>query len=366
MTTVKWLTTAEDVQSIRTDWIDLENRVKDRTVFSTFAWSIAWYGNYCVGSTTPFVGTAWEGDELVGIAPLVKWKGTLAGIPVNRIDFAGHNSEAGEFLIQDEQPEIIGSLLRSLEKHKDFDFICLNHQEPGSAKYEALSEAAKNNGYKTELLKNNFVVVDISEGFDKYFMNTLSGKFRRNLKSRTNKMEALGGWKIDRIRDNEKGRLDEYLDRVIGISNASWKAKEGGPMADHHRKFYKEVAGNFAQKGMLDISILSIGGEDAAYIFAITENGVYYDCTISFSDKFRQLSPGTFIMIEMLKHLPADGYHTVVSHGDHEYKRYWASRYVPQYRVFLFSKRIRSHLTRYAKFRLLPFIHRMTTKRDSE
>jgi len=41
--------------------------------------------------------------------------------------------------------------------------------------------------------------------------------------------------------------------------------------------FYRELSARFARRGMADVSILRIGGRDAAYMIGIAERGIYYD-----------------------------------------------------------------------------------------
>ena len=121
-------------------------------------------------------------------------------------------------------------------------------------------------------------------------------------------------------------------------------------MASHHRGFYRELAQRFARRWMLDLSILKIGGVDAAFLLALVERGVWYDATISFDDAFSDLSPGTHLMLQTLRLLPEDGVHTVVSHGAHDYKTRWASAFVPLVRVYLFAPGPIGRLSRIARF----------------
>jgi hypothetical protein len=46
--------------------------------------------------------------------------------------------------------------------------------------------------------------------------------------------------------------------------------------------------------------------------------------------------------------------HTVISHGAHDYKRHWATAFVPQRRMFLFSPRPFAAAARLVRFHLQP------------
>jgi CelD/BcsL family acetyltransferase involved in cellulose biosynthesis len=140
--------------------------------------------------------------------------------------------------------------------------------------------------------------------------------------------------------------------RVYSIAERSWKAQEGDPMQERYRRFYTEIASRFAPRGMLDLSFLTVGGRDAAFILGLKQGGVFHDVTISFADEFRDISPGTLLMQAVARRLPEEGIRLVVSHGDHEYKRYWASGWQPQVRAVLFTGGLRGRLGRLARFQL--------------
>jgi hypothetical protein len=55
---------------------------------------------------------------------------------------------------------------------------------------------------------------------------------------------------------------------------------------------------------------------------------------------------------EMLRDLAGAGVQTVVSHGAHDYKKHWASEFVPSKRVVLFAPGLRAAATRFIRFSL--------------
>lgn len=357
---VTWFRRLGEIEALKGDWEALEEKATNRTAFSTFDWIMAWYTHYGGVIGEPLVGAVRSDGVLVAIAPFVYWKGTLGGVPVRRVDFAGHNSEAGEFLIADGHTEAVKALLESLKREVRFDLVCLNNIDEGSEVSKALEKTAAAGGLRMELAVKRYASVELRDGFDAYF-SKMTSKFRRNIRSREKRMDAAGGWKIDRISPGSTdGDTAEFMSRVFGITDASKKAiNNGGPMASHHKRFYEDVAARFAKKGALDISVLSINNTDAAAIFALADRGVFYDCMISYKEAYHEYSPGTVLMIEILKTLPKLDIRYVVSHGDHEYKRYWTSGFVCQNRVFMFEPSIRGVASRLAKFSVIPGVQRL-------
>jgi len=349
---VQWLSRLDDIAALKDGWLELETAVKQRSVFSTYNWVVSWYQHYAGVRGEPLVGIAREGGQLIGIAPLIYSKRTLGKVPVSRVDFAGHDAEAGEFLVLDEAPELVGNFLYSLYGQLRFDVICLSGFDSKSETFRSLHKTAEALGLHLELLNYSYATVDLKSGYEVY-CRAMSRNFRRNLKRQAERIAAAGPVKIDRIHaGGGYQELPGYLTRMFSIADLSWKVKVGGPMAKHVRGFYEDIILKFVQCRTADLAILSINGTDAAYILGFVERGVYYDVTISFNDAFKELSPGAYLMQEIMKVLPESGIHTIISHGDHEYKQRWATAFIPQSRVFIFSSRVNAILSRAIKFML--------------
>ena len=64
-------------------------------------------------------------------------------------------------------------------------------------------------------------------------------------------------------------------------------------------------------------------------------------------------------MQKTLERLAPAGIHTVVSHGAHEYKKHWATRFVPQTRLLLFNRGFRGSAAHFVRFSVVPTWHRI-------
>lgn len=351
---IEWLKRLDEIEAIKGQWLELEASVKNRTVISSYDWIFSWYRHYGGVLGEPLVGVALLDGKLIGIAPFVYWKGTLSGISVRRIDFAGHNSEAGEFLISGDTPDLAGLFLGSLVDIADFDLVCLNGMETGSEMFRSLRSTILKQGLEMEISDYRYAIVDIKEGYEHYYQ-LIGTDLRKKIKRIKKRMLNAGEVKIERIKSINDNEIQWFMSRMFSIVDSSWKRQANGrPMAECHRHFYTELVSRFNKRKMVDISILSINEEDAAFILALSERGFYYDVSVSYAEKFKNYYPGFYLMQEVLQSLPGSGIHTVVSHGDHEYKKSWATRFVGQNRVFIFSSSLRAYLSRIAKFVVQP------------
>jgi CelD/BcsL family acetyltransferase involved in cellulose biosynthesis len=110
---------------------------------------------------------------------------------------------------------------------------------------------------------------------------------------------------------------------------------------------------------MLALPILRVGSRDAAFVYGLVERGCFYDITLSYDEAFAQLRVGTDLIQRMLQEFAASGVHTMVSHGAHEYKRNWATTFLPSPRLFLFGRTPRGVATRAVRFGMAPVWRRL-------
>jgi CelD/BcsL family acetyltransferase involved in cellulose biosynthesis len=359
--TVEWIRDLAGLDRIEAPWRALEARVTHRSHVSTFDFLATWYRHYAGDyGGAPLVGLAWRGSELAGLAPLTVRRGSVGRIPVTRIDFAPTDSIAGEFLVEDEEPGLVGTLLDSLMTERvKFDVMCLNGFDPASGQLASLQQSAKRHRLAMQTEDHAFAVVDLRQGYEAY-RASLSGHYRRNLNQKAKKITAAG-FAIEGVQlRHGMDTIDAAIPRMITINEASYKL-EGQRLADCHRAFLAEVARRFNARGLLSLPILSVGGRDAAFILGVVERGCFYDITLAYDESFAKVSPGAFLMQQALQQLAAAGVHTVVSHGAHDYKKHWSSAFVPQKRVFLFAPGPKGTATRVVRFGLQPLWKRLAS-----
>jgi CelD/BcsL family acetyltransferase involved in cellulose biosynthesis len=349
---IEWLRRPDEIEAIAPQWTALEGAVRQRTVLSTCDFLATWYRHYAGAyGGAPLTGLGWRGARLVGVAPLTMRQGRVGRVPVTRIEFAPNDSPAGEFLVED--GGVVAPFLESLVRGASFDVICLDGFDPASDQLGVLGDVARTCGLAMEVTDHAFAIADVRDGYEAY-RSSLSGHYRRNLNQKARRIAALGPVVVDGVRLFEGiDRLEESLARMIAITEASHKLN-GQRLADHHREYLSELVRRFGPRKMLSLSILSVGGRDAAFLLGLVERGCFYDINLAYAESFASFSPGMLLMQRTLEDLSAAGVHTVVSHGAHDYKKHWATRFVAQKRVFLFGRGARATAARLMRFTLAP------------
>lgn len=354
MLTVEWIRTVAQMEAIAEEWKALEVEVRHRTVQSTFDYLVTWYRNYQgIYGGDPLIGLARRRTGLVGVAPLVVRCGRVGRVPVTRVDFAAHDAHAGEFLLRDDHPEIIAAFLASLVGAVEFDMVCLNGLDPASDRFKTLQQAAARNRLAIQLTDHPYAVADLSRGYEAY-CRAKSRNFRHIVKRQAQRILAAGRVVVGGVQlaAGLEG-IEGCIARLFAITEASYKL-EGCPLAPRHRNFLGELARRFGPRGMLNLSLLSVDDRDAAVIMGLVERGCYYDVTLAYAETFKELSPGAYLLQEVMRNLAAAGVHTMVSRGAHDYKKRWATAFLPSKRMFLFAPGLRSTAVRFIRFSLDP------------
>lgn len=346
----EWRESFDDFLALEPHWRALEDRVPDRMVFGSFDHMVSWYRCHGEAYGPPLVGVAWRGEGVVGILPLVFRKATLGRVPVRRFDGAGMDGETGEVLFPRSESEALAGLLDSMVARGGFDVFDLFGVAPGSWRDQAIVSCAERHRLPMRRIPYRYATIDLSHGFDAY-QQGLSAKLRGNLRRREKRAREMGEIGFDRIHQPvDRATLHAHLDRVFEIAVRSWKAVEGDAMKDNYRRFYRDLCERFNDRGLLDLSILTVGGRDASFIIGLRERNTFYDVTVSYDEAFAGISPGTLLIQEVARRVAAEGILLLVSHGDREYKRYWASEWIPQVRTILFARSLRASASRLARF----------------
>jgi CelD/BcsL family acetyltransferase involved in cellulose biosynthesis len=353
-TVIEWIRDPAKLESIATQWAALEASVGGRTHLSSVDFIVPWYQQYAGPyGGLPLVGLARRDARLIGVAPLTICRGSMGRIPVTRVEFAPSDTPAGEFLVEDDHPETVAAFIDGLLQAATFDLISLDGFAPRGAQLRAVERAAAKHHMSVETVDHAYAVADLSDGYAAY-RGRLSSHFRRNLSQKSRKIADAGGAAISGIQFTaDASEMDRCVARVIAITEASYKLN-GQRLADHHRAFFMDVVRRLGTRGTLCLPILSIGGQGAAFILGVVERGTFYDISLAYAESFAKLSPGSFLMQHLLEQLASAGVHTVVSHGAHEYKKHWATAFVPQKRIFLFRRGLRSTAVRLIRFSLAP------------
>ncbi|MDI1430452.1 GNAT family N-acetyltransferase [Polyangium sorediatum] len=102
------------------------------------------------------------------------------------------------------------------------------------------------------------------------------------------------------------------LDEAFRVEAAGWKGREGTAMSLDPvvGTFFRTYALAAAQRGILRVALLRIGGRGAAMQLAVEHAGRHWLLKIGYDESFRQASPGILLLCESLRRAAAENLST--------------------------------------------------------
>mgnify|MGYP005835387697 CR=1 FL=1 len=335
-------------RDLRENWDFLIDILPNKSIFLTWEWLFSWWEHFGQKRNL-FIILVWDKEGvLVGIAPLFIHKTKYYYFPVREITFIGvGHSDRQDFLIKNNDPKILSKILYQLMSYKnEWDIINLDQIPPGSI----LLTGVCNNNFDVFLEHSSICpFIKIQGRWEDYF-NSLSYKFRRDLKNRTNKLNKSGSWEF-RVKTSLINFRDE-LEKLVTIESKSRKTETQKTFLSksENLKFLYEFFQFGAQKNWLDLTELSLNSALIAYLIGFRFDNHYYAYNMAFDENFMEVSPGKILFQEKIKWC-FQNYPQIqefdLLRGDSYIKSKWTADNRQHYRVIFFNKKLYTKIIRY-------------------
>jgi CelD/BcsL family acetyltransferase involved in cellulose biosynthesis len=103
--------------------------------------------------------------------------------------------------------------------------------------------------------------------------------------------------------------LQSMLDEAFAVECANWKGEEGTALSHDAARggFFRRYAAAAAERGILRLCFMRIGGKAAAMQFAIESGGGFWLLKIGYDYAFSRCSPGSLLMLRTIRHAAQAG-----------------------------------------------------------
>lgn len=349
--------------TLKAAWEGLCDAVDDVTVFSSCAWCQSWWEAFGAGSKLHLF-TMWQGDKLVGIAPLMAGKTSFHSLPVKTIGFIQdhqNHSLHNDFVVLPEYRKVfLQRLVQSLfEQTAIWDVLYFRNIATLSENYQPLSGVLDAAGRSWQQRATPFDSPYLTpvESWDEYFAK-MTRINRKNLKNLHNKMHKAGEVCVRNIRTWVE--FQACRDELYEVAKNSWSGERGVSIAAlNNRGFIESLARSAADKGWLSIWTLSLDGKMIALEFHLRAFGREHALYGHYHQEFASLSPGTYLEMAILRHIHAEEETVQVydfSGAFDSYKKRWTKTCVPHCDILIFKDRVYSSYIKFQEFRLVPFL----------
>lgn len=352
----------EAFANLEEDWGDLCDTLGSKvTVFASFMWYQNWWRFYGAEAKLCLFAM-WEGDTLVGIAPLM-WKSeSVYGVPVRRIGFMQNNQSLhNDFIVKPANRAVfLQKLIQTLfEQTARWDVLYFRNIPLKSENYVSLVEilAAEGKSWKQSPNPIDSPYLIPSGDWPNFFAGR-SRRTRKSLNNIKNKICKAGRVSVKNIRTWE-----EFLsckEELFGIAQLSWTERIGDSLGSRsNRKFFESLAYHAAVKGWLSIWALYLNGKMIAVEFHLKAYGKEHALRGHYHPEFASLSPGAFLEMKILEHVFGESERLQLYDfcGSFEkYKKKWTDTYTPHCDMHIFKDQIYSKFVRFHEFEIAPRI----------
>jgi CelD/BcsL family acetyltransferase involved in cellulose biosynthesis len=168
--------------------------------------------------------------------------------------------------------------------------------------------------------------VELTGSFDEYLRGR-PGRFRYNLRSRLARLEKLGRVELRVIRD--AASVAGALGRLRQLHARRWAGQYTSTTFSSSATafgFYVAACEQYANRGMLDLTLLEVEGRAVAASLGFVDRGCYYYYLPAWDPEFSVYAPASILvarLIERAFEMRLERFDFMI--GDEEYKDRWAT-----------------------------------------
>ena len=203
-----------DFPALRDEWLALEEGGHIPTIFQNYDWMETWWKHLGFRGTK-LILAAYDGKELIGIAPLYISKLTVKGVPLFNVAHligAGESDYQAFILKMGKEETALRELLLHLRRYK-WDLFWLSDVHPGTATNQLIPDSLKTAGYYFVYQQHTpCPYISLPGTYDEY-KQSLSRNSRRNLTKFCNRIKSLEGMQYAKVTQMEhlKGAMDNFF-----------------------------------------------------------------------------------------------------------------------------------------------------------
>jgi CelD/BcsL family acetyltransferase involved in cellulose biosynthesis len=355
---IKLVTDFEAFEKLHPAWDILIENSPSQDVFLTWEWFYAWFRSYGRDSNIRVV-TAWDKTELIGLAPFMLIKQKKYGFTFRVLrTLSAPQCDVGGFLIKNNALDTLSAIIDYLVVQKgQWDLLEFNQFYVNGLEAQTLIEKLPANGFTCHQTTNKHFYIPYEGNWDDYQAH-LNSRFRKNLRRSQRGLDVLGKHTVQHVKGKEV--TWDTIQAIIEVNrHATFPLI---CVSENDQALHRELIHVMAEKGWVDIYILTLDNKPIAYEYGFLYKGRMGDWRVGFDRRVDPtVSVGVFLTMAVLK-IGFDEKQKEIDflRGDEGYKNDWR----PAYREYVHIKaaRIRNPLAALA-FIWLPKIKLSYQKR---
>lgn len=320
---------AEGISEFGDDWDDLFVRATGAPPYLSRSWTRTFVEEGRLPGAPVFI-LAWFGTKLVALFPLAVRRvlNTKTAVPIG----TGEDAYLG-LLIDPEHRSAIKDIADFIISGNIFDVYYSADLSSEDTATNDLLDHLVSRGYSCrKVYRYPCFCLQLGCPFDEYLRKKIP-KSKRRYKLRYKERKLCKSADVRITRYSGKEITPEINRRIAAIQLESWMKRRGA--AYLVEPFYQKLMGNMAEGGFGQVWLMTIDGEDAAFVYSFVAHGQHHYFWPAFKLKYKSsLSIGQMLLMHVIRDACGDGIQLFdFIYGDAEYKRFWATDCYKVFRV---------------------------------
>ena len=359
--TVEVITDYRAFVSLETEWNDAVARAGIPHPFLRHEWVRTWWDAFSTPSSRLHIQVVRANGRVTAIAPFMRDTVTMYGVPARRVRFI-HNDHTPrtDIIVAEDADAAYRTIWRALRADGDrWDILQLSQIERTSQTHHTFRELAAAEGLRTGIWRSSdSPYLAITGSWDAY-LNSLSAKFRSNLRNRLSRLTKLGPASLEILTDRRA--IEAAAEEAYRLESSGWKTDAGTAIASNpevHR-FYTSLIERGTSAGWLQLLFLKVGDRRIATSYGACFDNRLFLFKTGYDPEFATGAPFKMLTSFAIQEACARGLTEVDFLGDAEpWKLEWTSTSRGHDWLYVFGDTIRARLLHSVKFEWLPELKR--------
>lgn len=357
---VEAITDFRSFEALEPVWNRLLQESRINNPFLSHEWLHTWWESFGENKELCVLMVK-DGDEVLGLAPLMLSRRRFYGLPLRCLGFV-YNSHTPrcDFIVARRADEVCRAIWNYIRAQKDrWRVLELCQLPAGSPALEKFSGLAPADGFSTELWPSSHSPYLSLEGsWDSYFAG-LDRKHRQNLRRRLKRLQEAGQVAVELV--SSGAEIECAFEDALRLEGSGWKEEAGTAIGSRPelRRFYSLLAERMSQRGWLRLYFLTVNGRRVAFGYFLWHQKKIYLLKQGYDRNFSSYSPFNLLCSLILEEAFAGGIEEFDFLGESEtWKHDWTQDVRPHYWLYVFSDTPGMRLLRWIKFGLVPKLQR--------
>ncbi|MGE5353183.1 MAG: GNAT family N-acetyltransferase [Acidobacteriota bacterium] len=332
---VREIKNIEELNELSIEWTELYEASAVSTPFQSPAWIINWWKYF--GNDSLWTVAVYNRRILVGLAPMYIFNYRHGHETLRQMTFIGTgNTDYMDILLRpDLEAESVQIFSEFLLGNKENWDVC-DFQEIRQS--SSLLKLKMPEEFETKTIVSEVCPVTVLPGSFDLFLQSLPITFRKNTIRARRQLRDSGSLRLETAK---KENLDEYMDWLFRLHNASWKNRNMPGLLEEStlQNFHRNAAEDLLEHDTLRLYALKHDERIIAAVYSLIKNDRLYYYIGGFDPAFSKYSPGSVILLEIMENAISEGIRKFdFLRGREDYKYKWKAEDRNNYRMFIKKK----------------------------